>query len=102
MTCFTYLVVAFKDPGYVTSYVLRGEDYEDEIGELQHSNKQDDPQSLKGQAKKQLKKAKQSILSKAGGAKMSRKERLSEKAVAIGSTLQTNANNPYYAVFDHS
>lgn len=34
MTCLVYLIVAFKDPGYVTSYVLRGDDIEDEIEKM--------------------------------------------------------------------
>jgi hypothetical protein len=36
-----YLVVAFMDPGYVTSYVLRGVDeYEDDIEEMRYYNKE--------------------------------------------------------------
>lgn len=31
LTCIVYLVVAFKNPGYVTSYVLKGDDIEEEI-----------------------------------------------------------------------
>jgi hypothetical protein len=26
-----YLIVAFKNPGYVTSYVLKGDEFEDDI-----------------------------------------------------------------------
>jgi hypothetical protein len=31
MTVWMYLYVSFKNPGYVTSYVLRGDEYEDDL-----------------------------------------------------------------------
>ena len=31
LTIISYLVVSCKDPGYVTSYVLRGDEFEDDI-----------------------------------------------------------------------
>jgi hypothetical protein len=31
VTLISYLVVACKDPGYVTSYVLRGDEFEDDL-----------------------------------------------------------------------
>lgn len=38
LTFAMYLYVAFKDPGYVTSYVLRGDEYEDDIEGMKNSS----------------------------------------------------------------
>lgn len=34
VTMILYVVVAFKDPGYVTSYVLKGDEFEDDIEKM--------------------------------------------------------------------
>lgn len=31
ITFISYLIVALKDPGYVTSYALRGDEFEDDL-----------------------------------------------------------------------
>lgn len=37
-TLAVYLYVAFSDPGYITSYVLRGDEYEDDIENMKNSH----------------------------------------------------------------
>lgn len=44
---FLYLYVSFKNPGYVTTYVSRGDDFEDDIENSRKNNRQVDLQEPK-------------------------------------------------------
>ncbi|CDW87169.1 dhhc zinc finger domain containing protein [Stylonychia lemnae] len=105
VTIIMYLYVSFKNPGYVTSYVLRGDEYEDDLDGMK--SKADNLGHTEG--KKQKHKIKRSILSRAAQ-KLSRQERLAggTNSQNQNQVLMTNSNsisinvNSYQQVMDQS
>lgn len=55
LTIIMYLYVSFTDPGYVTSYVMRGDEYEDDIENMKEYGDKSNNNSEHGRRHKQKK-----------------------------------------------
>ena len=92
-----YLVVAFMDPGYVTSYVAMGgaDDFEEDIESMKRDHEKSQLNSTMSKPSNNKRKMKRSVLSRAAS-KISRKERIN-----VGNSVPSNPTQ-YQQVLDYS